>query len=130
MADFEILFHIPTLEVSYGLLCLFLVPVQGNNGQVMLDLRDLTTIVQDPHAHCTNCENHYIMEHAKSRLLCPFFCPFGNLNLRKILHRHLSGLMASQACSVIHDLQFCVTHLGFCLNVDCGCKSGVNQNLQ
>jgi hypothetical protein len=35
-----------------------------------------------------------------------------------------------QACSVIHDLQFCVTHLGFCLNVDCGCKSGVNQNLQ
>jgi hypothetical protein len=60
MPDFEILFHIPTREVSYGLLCLFLVPVQGNNGQVMLDLPDLTTIVQDPHAHCTNCENHYI----------------------------------------------------------------------
>jgi hypothetical protein len=48
MPDFEILFHIPTLEVSYGLLCLLLVPVQGNNGQVMLDLPDLTTIVQDP----------------------------------------------------------------------------------
>jgi hypothetical protein len=108
MPDFEILFHIPTLQVSYGLLCLFLVPVQGNNGQVMVDLTDLTAIVQDPYAHCTNCENHYIMEQAKCRALCPFFCPFRNLNLPKIPHRHLPGLMACTR----HVLKYMIFRLG------------------
>jgi hypothetical protein len=70
-----------------GVFCLFLVPlISRDNGQVFLDLPDLT-IVQNPHthsvenphahsvvnsqhsvnphAHCANHENHYIMEHAR-----------------------------------------------------------------
>jgi len=42
--------------------CLFLVPLQGTMDRwnwVYLTL----TIVQNPHAHCANCENHYVLEH-------------------------------------------------------------------
>ncbi len=27
---------------------------------------------------CANCENHYIVEHARHGPLCPFHCMFGN----------------------------------------------------
>jgi hypothetical protein len=42
--------------------CLFLVPLQGTMDRwswVYLTL----TIVQNPHAHCANPENHYVLEH-------------------------------------------------------------------
>lgn len=57
------------------------------------------TIIQNPHAHYANCENHYIMEHAKYRPLCPFSWQFQNfwlnlVGLSKFLVGTLPGTMA------------------------------------
>lgn len=52
------------------------------------------TIVQNPHTHYANRENHYIMEHAKYRPLCPFSWRFQNFWLINLV----GTLPSTMAC--------------------------------
>ncbi len=52
------------------LFCLCLAPLPRHNGQAFLGLRDLT-ILQNAQAHCTNHENHCVMQFSAYRQFCP-----------------------------------------------------------
>ncbi len=96
--DFHILILWPFLSLFLGF-CLRFKPVhgtmvllQGTNGQVFLGLPDLT-IGQNPHAHCANHENPYLMGHAQYRPLCLFHRRFGKLWPPKFLRGTLPATM-------------------------------------
>lgn len=83
-------------------------PYARYNGQVFLNLADLI-ILQHPHAHCTNHDTHYLMECARYRWLCPFFCPFRTF-----------GSSHGPLCMFLLPIQkFCLTLLGLPKFLDC-----------
>jgi len=83
-------------------------PYARYNGQVFLNVADLI-ILQHPHAHCTNHETHYLMECARYRWLCPFFCLFRTF-----------GSSHGPLCMFLLPIQkICLTLLGLPKFLDC-----------
>ncbi len=68
-------------------------PLTRHNEQLFSGLPEVS-VVQNPHAHCANYQNHYVMERVVYRPICSFRYPFGSLvcptMLAHISHRHLT----------------------------------------
>ncbi len=55
-------------------------PLTRHNEQLFSALPEVS-LVQNPHAHCANHQNHYVMEHVGYRPMCSFHYPFGSFGL-------------------------------------------------
>jgi hypothetical protein len=55
-------------------------PLTRHNEQLFSALPEVS-VVQNPHAHCANHQNHYVMEHVGYRPMCSFHYPFGSFGL-------------------------------------------------